>query len=209
MFSLQKMLGQNDHFFDLLESSAKEAHLCSQILNKLLKNPTQSATLHELREARQRNKQITEKIDTLVVKTFVTALEREDIESLAHVLYKIPKPLEKFAERFLISSSTISEVDFLKQAQMLENASMTVLEMVRALRSVTNFEQIKKLNTKLQQAEAEADTLELELLRDLYRSSQVPLKIFIVKDLYELLEKVMDRCRDAGTVITHIMLKNA
>ena len=30
-----------------------------------------------------------------------------------------------------------------------------------------------------------------------------------LKDVYELLERVVDRCRDAGNVITHIVLKNA
>jgi hypothetical protein len=31
----------------------------------------------------------------------------------------------------------------------------------------------------------------------------------MLKDLYELLEKVVDRYRDAGNVITHIVLKNS
>ena len=30
-----------------------------------------------------------------------------------------------------------------------------------------------------------------------------------MKDLYELLEKVIDRCRDAGIIVTHIVLKNS
>jgi uncharacterized protein Yka (UPF0111/DUF47 family) len=31
----------------------------------------------------------------------------------------------------------------------------------------------------------------------------------VLKDLYELLEKVIDRCRDVGKAVTHIMLKNS
>ncbi|PYM09779.1 MAG: pit accessory protein, partial [Verrucomicrobia bacterium] len=34
-------------------------------------------------------------------------------------------------------------------------------------------------------------------------------KVIALKDLYELLEKVIDRCRDAGNVINHIVLKNS
>jgi uncharacterized protein Yka (UPF0111/DUF47 family) len=30
-----------------------------------------------------------------------------------------------------------------------------------------------------------------------------------LKDLYDLLEKVIDRCRDAGNVIAQIVLKNS
>ena len=54
-----------------------------------------------------------------------------------------------------------------------------------------------------------ADKLMLELLRDLFSGSHDPLKVIILKDLYELLERVVDRCRDAGNVVSHIMLKNS
>jgi hypothetical protein len=29
----------------------------------------------------------------------------------------------------------------------------------------------------------------------------------MLRDLYDLLEKVVDRCRDAGNVLSHIVLK--
>lgn len=36
-----------------------------------------------------------------------------------------------------------------------------------------------------------------------------PVTIIIVKDLYELLEKAVDRCRDTGNVISNIVMKNS
>jgi uncharacterized protein Yka (UPF0111/DUF47 family) len=35
------------------------------------------------------------------------------------------------------------------------------------------------------------------------------MKVLALKDLYEQLEKVIDRCRDAGNVIAHIALKHS
>ena len=35
--------------------------------------------------------------------TFVTALEREDIEALSNALYKIPKTVDKFTTRILVA----------------------------------------------------------------------------------------------------------
>ena len=37
----------------------------------------------------------------------------------------------------------------------------------------------------------------------------MPLKRMVIRDLYELMEKVIDRCRDAGNVVMHIVLKNS
>jgi hypothetical protein len=49
----------------------------------------------------------------------------------------------------------------------------------------------------------------MELYRDLFSGRYDAVKVIVLKDLYELLEKVIDRCRDAGNVISQIVLKNS
>jgi uncharacterized protein Yka (UPF0111/DUF47 family) len=56
--------------------------------------------------------------------------------------------------------------------------------------------------------EGDADDLILHRLKELYRVETQAVKLIILKDLFELLEKVVDRCRDAGNVISNIILKN-
>jgi hypothetical protein len=48
-----------------------------------------------------------------------------------------------------------------------------------------------------------------ELLRDLYAGKFDPLRAMIIRDVYELMEKVVDRCHDTGNVVMHIVLKNS
>ena len=58
--------------------------------------------------------------------------------------------------------------------------------------------------------EGDADKLLLQSLRDLYsRPGQDSVTIIVLKDLYDLIEKVVDRCRDAGNVVSHIVFKNS
>jgi uncharacterized protein Yka (UPF0111/DUF47 family) len=139
----------------------------------------------------------------------VTALEREDIEALSIALYKIPKTIEKFGERSLLAPEQVRGVNFSHQIGLLEKATNTVLEMVKSLRRGANLDEIKQFNDKLQQAEGEADSAIMALYKDLFNGNHDPLKVIVLKDLYELLEKVVDRCRDAGNVISHIVLKNS
>lgn len=209
MFSLQRLLGKEDKFFDLLEASADEAHSSVQALVKLNKNPDRPALLYEFIQARRKEKQIRAKISEAVYNTFVTALEREDIENLSHALYRIPKTVEKFGERLLLTPEQTQGVDFSKQIVLLEQATMTVVEMVKSLRRGANLEQIMALNDKMQYLEGEADRAIMELLKDLLNVKNDPIKVIVLKDLYELLEKVIDRCRDVGNVISHIVLKNS
>ena len=158
---------------------------------------------------RRKEKKIAEQISAELVKTFVTGLEREDIEALALALYKIPKTVEKLAERIMLSEQHLEGVDFTRQIEIMEQATDVVLTMVKQLRDMKHLEKIREVNDKLQYLEGEADQLMMDLLKDLYSGRYDALRAIVIRDLYELIEKVIDRCRDAGNVVMHIVLKNS
>lgn len=209
MFSLQRLLGKEDMFFELLESSAREARNSVHALIKLSQALDQPVGLEEFARSRRKDKEITAQIRNAIYTTFVTALEREDIESLCNALYRIPKTVGKFGERALLAPRHVRGVDFSKQVGLLDQATDCVVQMVQSLRRGVNLEEIKSLNDRLQQIEADADAAIMEHYRDLFSGQYDPVKVIVLKDLYEMLEKVVDRCRDAGNVISHIALKNS
>lgn len=207
MFSLQKFFGKSDVFYDLLEKSAEEALNGVQALTSLFAQAPEGQTLDQLKLVRRKDKQITEQIKEELCRTFVTELEREDIEALSNALYKIPKTVEKIAERFIICSSKLQGSDFSRQLGMMDEAARTVVLMVQELRKKMHLERMKDMNAKLQLIEGNADKLILELLQDLYSGKHDPIKVMMLRDLYDLMEKVVDRCRDAGNVLSLIALK--
>jgi hypothetical protein len=209
MFSLQKLLGQEDKFFDLLEASAREARAGVDELVKLIASPTQTTLSYEFVQSRRREKELRGQISQAISTTFVTALEREDIESLANALYRITKSVEKFGERLLLSPEHLQGVDFSKQVNLMAEATATVIEMVASLRRGLDLEEIRRLDDKMHYLEGEADKAVLEALRELFTAKYDPITVLVRKDLYELLEKIIDRCRDVSNVISNIALKNS
>lgn len=209
MFSLQKLFGKGDRFQELLEAAAKEAHESVRLVIELMKSPRDTKKFDDLVLARRKEKKISEQISEELVNTFVTGLEREDIEALARGLYKIPKSAEKLAERFMMAGKHLEGIDFSRQAQMMEQATDVVHNMVSQLHAMDDLGKIKELNDKLQYVEGEADKVMNELLRDLYSGEFDALRAMVLRDLYELIEKVVDRCRDVGNVVTHVVLKNS
>jgi uncharacterized protein len=208
MFSLQKLLGKDDKFFDLLQASAQEGVHSVEALKRILTNPSMTPTLDEFVASRRKDKAITNEISELLVKTFVTSLEREDIEALSNALYKVPKTIEKFAERYILCAPRVRHVKFDTAIVMLDEAAKTVVAMLSELKK-NNLSAIAQHNSKLQRIEGDADKLMLEELRDLYSGKYDPITVIALKDLYELLEKVFDRCRDAGNVVSHVVLKHS
>lgn len=209
MFSLQRLLGREDKFFELLEASADESRHSIQALINFVKNPKEIRSLDEFVLSRRNEKRIANEISEALCTTFVTALEREDIEALSVALYKIPKTVEKIGERILLAPHLLDGIDLSRQVVLLDKATEIVRKMIVELRGGVHLEQIKKLNDQLQVVEGEADKVINELLRDLYSKEQNAVKIVFARDLFELLEKVADRARDAGNVINHIVLKNS
>jgi len=209
MFSLQTIFGKGDKFYSLLEASADAARQSTRALIAMLGQKSSSPSLDEFRLARRREKEIMSQISQALVNTFVTALEREDIEALSAALYKIPKTVEKFAERYALFSAQLMDVDYASRAVMLEKAAAVIVEMVAQLRRGMKLEETKVLNERMQAIESEADRLILDLYKDLFTNERDPSRLMLRKDLFELLEKAIDRCRDAGNVIYAIVLKNS
>jgi uncharacterized protein Yka (UPF0111/DUF47 family) len=207
MISLQKFFGKTDVFYDLLEASAVEAQNSVLALKTLISQSPESRSLDALILSRRKDKQITERIDEALCRTFVSDLEREDVEALANAIYKIPKTIEKIAERIVIAPDRVKGVDFTKHLKMMQDSTDTVVNIVQELRKNLDLERVKDLNAKLQFIEGEADNLVLEMLADLYTGKYEPVSVIYLKDLYDLMEKVYDRCRDAGNVVSHIVLK--
>jgi uncharacterized protein Yka (UPF0111/DUF47 family) len=113
------------------------------------------------------------------------------------------------AERYSIVADQVTDVDFSRQLELMEKAVNLVLKMVQALRAGRNLGIIKSLQNELQAAEAEADDVLLEMEREFYKPGFPALKAVILKDLFSLNEKVVDRCRDAGNVVSNVLLKNS
>ena len=157
---------------------------------------------------RRQDKLITTRITELLARTSIISLEREDVEAISNALYKIPKTVEKFAERYSVCAAQLRAVDFTAQVALAQQATDTVAIMIKALEK-SHFAEVNSFNERLQTIEGDADKLILQLLAELYSGRHPPLTVITIKDLYELLEKVVDRCRDVGNVVSNVVLKNS
>ncbi len=210
MNALKRIFGQDETFYDLLDSSASEAKASAGMLVRLLAGAPDSKPeemLGELAQSRRKHKRITQEIRERLCKTFITPLEREDIDALSSGLYKIPKNIEKIGERLLYFPAIITMEPVMKQVKLLENAAEAVSAMVKKLRERQHVEGISDSYERLQAIEGDADKLMTKVLYDLYHGNIEVREMLVLKDIYELLERTIDRCRDAGNVVFQIVLK--
>ncbi|MCR6656260.1 MAG: DUF47 family protein [Opitutus sp.] len=212
MFSLKKLFGKEDKFFDLLDAGAEEARTSVQLLTRFLDTLAAggaASNLDEFVQSRRKEKRIRHQMTEELSKTFVTPLEREDIEELSFALYRIPKAIEKIVERLSIYPGRVPHAAFKRQAELLTLSAEAVVFMVKSLRHGADLNKISEANERLQYAEGEADKVMLGLLKELYHGPYDAKELVILQELYEMVEQVVDRCRNAGNIVFQIVLKHA
>jgi uncharacterized protein Yka (UPF0111/DUF47 family) len=209
---LKKLIGKNDTFFDLLEAGAEEAKVSVDLFSQFLRQMDegkQPAGLDAFIQARRKEKRIRHLMTEELSRTFVTPLDREDLEALSVALYRIPKQVEKIVERLAIYPGRVPHEMFGRQAELMSQAAGALVFMVKQLRKGTTLESIREANDRLQYAEGEADKVMLEQLRGLYAGSCDAKELVILQKLFEMVEQAVDRCRNAGNIVVQVALKHS
>jgi uncharacterized protein Yka (UPF0111/DUF47 family) len=209
---LTKLSGKSDLFFDLLEEGAQEAKASVDLFEKFLKqmdDGKQPAGLDDFIQARRKEKRIRHLMTEALSRSFITPLDREDIEALSVALYRIPKQIEKIVERLAIYPGRVPHEMFSRQAQLMSQAAEALAFMVKQLRKGVALDSIREANDRLQFAEGEADKVMLEQLRGLYSGPCDAKELVILQKLFEMVEQAVDRCRNAGNIVVQVALKHS
>lgn len=209
MFSLEALFGRKDKTLSLLQGSADAALQATQLAVQLVADGDGQAVMTDLVTARRRSKQLARQVSEALVETFVTSLEREDMEAMNAALYVIPKTVERFAERYQLVVERLQGIDFGERVQVLARSAVVVVAMVRELNNGLHVARMRQLLTQLQELESEGDRLLLEPYHALYLDTGDPMRAVLAKDLFETLELAINQCRDAGNVIYATVLKNS
>ncbi len=208
MSSLQNLLHKKDSLLCLLEASAKEAHASLRALLACSPGAENAAAAQDLLYARVVDRKLTEQVQQELHNGCFDAVGAEDIQKLSETLYKIPKIANKFRERFLDSPDFVRGVDFTTQLTYLSGATEILVLLAVSLQDRLDLVRIKNLNVRLRSIKSEAHNHMLALYRDLFSGNYPAEKVLVLKDLYEFLEKLMERSSKAADIILLIARKN-
>src|SRR3546814_10173587 len=158
----QPCFGAGKEFFERLDESADAADEGAKARHAMLKEAVRQPALDAFKLARVRERSASDKISQARVESFMVPIEREDIEALGSALYKIPKQIEKFADRYSLALQHLEHIDFAPRAAMLEQAASVVAEMIHEPKRM-DLDRMSVLNEKLRTLGNEADRLMREM----------------------------------------------
>ena len=158
--------------------------------------------------ARLRSKDIAAQITQELCLSYITPFDRDDIQEFAGTLYKIPKLIEKVRERLDIHGISQSDGDFARQIDVIMAEAHAMRDITDHLVKKPDSRKVQDNVTVLYDLEYKGDAILGELLGKLFREEQEARELILRKDIYDMLEKIIDRYRDAAGVALQIVLKH-
>lgn len=209
---LSALMPKEDKFFRLLESLSHTALDSALHLKAFVEAQTNEDRHREsalISSAKDTAKKISNDVTRELCMTFITPFDREDIQDFAHTLYKIPKTIEKIKERLDLHSLSTRQGDLSRQVDLIVQEAHLMQDMVKELKSKKAGKKIIALVEQLQVLEAKGDKVLADLLVSLFRDTTEARDLILRKDVYDMLEKVIDRYRDAAAIALQITLKHS
>jgi len=207
---LNKLMPREGRFFDLFNAHAAQIVIGSEMLAQLIADTsTCEDCARRIDEAERLADKITHEAITLLHKTFITPIDRDQIHQLITRMDDILDLIQDVAETLVLYD--IQQVT--KEAKQLAQICQMCCERVRtAVGLLSNLrapEAILKTCQEIDRLESDADRVMRSAMSRLFRDEADVKQLIKLRSIYEQLELITDRCEDVANIVEGIVLEHS
>ncbi|MDD4688592.1 MAG: DUF47 family protein, partial [Eubacteriales bacterium] len=147
-------------------------------------------------------------ITRLLVREFITPIEREDIISLAQTLDTVVDSMEDILLRIYMYNVTELRDDIAEFSKVIVSCAQALNVVLTEFKHYKNAEHINSCIVAVNNYESEGDKLLVDGVRGLSVSGCSDRELFIWTDVYEHMESCLDACEDVADIIEEVVMKN-
>lgn len=190
----------------ILDDLASKAVETSEALVEYLDDLGNLEKMEKIRQLESEGDEYTRDIFAELNKTFITPLDREDMQRIASKIDDVIDFIDGIAARlysYQIETPPAFTKDMIGQ---LSQATKEVQYMVSKLRRIKNPQDMINHCRNTSDIEHKVDDLYRDAIKELFESNDA-IHIIKLKDIYEAIETASDRCVDVADVVEDIVLK--
>ncbi len=201
------LIPRSPKYFTAFNSMAREVERAAGLLCKLYDEfEFRASTADQIEHIEHECDAITHNLIRELNQTFITPLDREDIHALVEALDDVMDLIDSAARRTLIFKVQSPTELVRRLAAVLKSATSELVTGVGLLeRSDGIIEHCKEIH----RLENDGDSLYHEAIGQLFDNEKDPLQVIKWKEIYETIERGIDKVEDAANVLEAITLKNA
>jgi uncharacterized protein len=206
MFNL---LPKDTVFFDLFENISKRVMSSAVHLQKLGKDfPKVDAAIQLIRNEEHEADDLAHTALDRLDRTFITPFDREDIHALIGELDDIVDAIDALAKRFPLFHVKYMDPYFVKQTDLLVQATQVVDKAVQTLRKSRKLSELSGTLIEIHRLESIGDDNHHAAMSELFSGKIDTLEVIKWKELFDYIENAIDGCEDVGNTLERIVLKN-
>jgi predicted phosphate transport protein (TIGR00153 family) len=197
-------------FFELFEESAANTKKAAEALKELMDTwEFVDSRVAEITELEHRGDNITHEIISLLHRTFVTPLDREDIALLAHTMDDIIDFIHSAADAMFIYKIKSPTERSKQLADIIIKATDEVQKAIIALPKRSNLKVILDECVEINRLENMADRIYRAAIGELFDDNKDITELIKWREIYEHMESATDRAEDVANVLEGVALKHA
>ena len=193
----------------ILDNLAKKAVETSEELVSLFSNIEHAKEHHtKIKKLEREADSLTRSVFAELNKTFITPLDREDLQRIASKIDDVIDFMEGVSGRTVSYNISSTPLYMLEISKELSKATKEVEIMISKLSNVKGNSDIIIHCRTTSDIEHTIDKLYREAVGKLFETNDA-VNIIKLKDIYEAIETASDRCVDVADVVEDIVLKYA
>ena len=165
--------------------------------------------LKNLENGEHKNDEYTHQIFVELSSNFITPFDREDIHFLATALDDIADYMYASTKKMITYNVQYSDEYMIELVDISKKAIYALADAVNKLRNMKNVSKIMQACVTINSLENQADDVLDRAISNLFAKNTNAIEIIKLKDIYQDLEVISDKCEDASNVIESIIIKYA
>lgn len=209
-----RLMPKEGKYFDLFNAHAdlitQGGKALSGLIGALVDSPENAGKYaEEIDQIERKADEITHSTLAQLHTSFITPFDRDEIHQLINQMDDILDIIQDVAESMALYDIHCVPPEAKKLADVTERCCSEVQGAVKLLHSMENAPAILKYCHVIDDLESDADRMLREAMSKLFREEPNVLQVVKLKEIYELLESVSDRCKDVAGTIEAIVLENS
>ena len=193
------------YFQDSAEICQKTSRLYDEIMHNHLTDEYKEKALKYKKKGKLSYKACLKQLN----KSFITPLEREDIQYIAVTLNKINKRIIKACLNLEVYRLTKYTDEMKEQALTLVRAAEMLGDIIKNLKKVSNVELMTELNIEMKKLETYGDEVHRRAMFDLFSGKYDALEVIKLRDIYKEIENALDACFHVSDTVLNVALKQS
>ncbi len=205
-----RFMPQEGRFFEYFNEHAEQIVAGSRELAAMMTSfDNLDRRAYSIETIEKKADHITHQTVQLLHKTFITPLDRDAIHTLITTMDDILDLIEDVAHSIFLYDIKSVTPEAHKLAEICVISAEKVQAAVRLLPKTENAAEIMLLCEEIDRLESDADHIMRSAMAKLFREEPDVLNIIKMKEIYELLETVTDKCEDVANIVEGIVVENA